>query len=420
MRRLLLSSLIVLGTGCGLWPPADSSPAKPGLPSSEAEVSGDAAPSDDLREALHAIGYVEGTVDNKIENTGVVLYDEARAWPGLNFFYSRKKTEAHLLDMQGRIVHTWSYDTKEPWQHVTLVDDGSLIILCKDDALFRIDKDSNLLWTVKERVHHDLDVFDGKVISLSRRLTERPDLHPKYPLLEDILVSFDLETGERLGVESVQEMIDDSQFEHFLPHHLSGNERIDNRYKMQEYDLLHVNHVEVFDGRLADKSPLFARGNRLLSLRNIHLIMIVDAEGEPLWGWGGSNLIFQHHPTLLDNGHILVFNNGIEYSTILEVDPLTDEVVWRWQSQRFFSEARGSVQRLPNGNTLITESDKGYVFEVTPKGDIVWRFANPDKHPRRRMRMAIWRMLRYDPAELSWLTVPPEDQRGFTGEPYRR
>ena len=61
----------------------------------------------------------------------------------------------------------------------------------------------------------------------------------------------------------------------------------------------------------------------------------------------------------------------------------------------FFSKSRGSVQRLPNGNTLITESDKGYVFEVTPKKEIVWRFANPDIEDG--IRQAIWRMTRFVP-----------------------
>jgi hypothetical protein len=39
---------------------------------------------------------------------------------------------------------------------------------------------------------------------------------------------------------------------------------------------------------------------------------------------------------------------------------------------------RGGAQRLPNGNTLITESDKGRAFEVTREGEIVWDFYNPD------------------------------------------
>ena len=37
------------------------------------------------------------------------------------------------------------------------------------------------------------------------------------------------------------------------------------------------------------------------------------------------------------------------------------------------------MQRLPNGNTLITEGSDGRVFEVTPDHEIVWEFISPYK-----------------------------------------
>src|SRR5262245_65643091 len=37
----------------------------------------------------------------------------------------------------------------------------------------------------------------------------------------------------------------------------------------------------------------------------------------------------------------------------------------------------GCAQRLPNGNTLITESSFGRFFEVTKEGEIVWEYVNP-------------------------------------------
>ena len=40
-------------------------------------------------------------------------------------------------------------------------------------------------------------------------------------------------------------------------------------------------------------------------------------------------------------------------------------------------EVPGYAQRLPNGNTLITESSFGRFFEVTKEGEIVWEYVNP-------------------------------------------
>ena len=170
-------------------------------------------------------------------------------------------------------------------------------------------------------------------------------------------------------------------------------------------DILHTNHVESFDGRLAARSHLYNQGNLLISMRNINTVAILDgAAQEILWIWGPTYLTFQHHPTLLDTGNVLVFNNGTETSQVLEVDPLLNKVVWLYEEPgEFFSLSRGSNQRLANGNTLITESNTGYVLEVTPDKEIVWKFANPDVDPRTRRRATIWRMTRFQPSELSFL-----------------
>ena len=90
----------------------------------------------------------------------------------------------------------------------------------------------------------------------------------------------------------------------------------------------------------------------------------------------------QDDATILANGHILVFDNGLQrgWSRVLEVDPLTDRIVWEYGAtdrERFYSRGRGNAQRLPNGNTLIADSDNGRAFEVTHEGDLVWEFRNP-------------------------------------------
>ena len=46
-------------------------------------------------------------------------------------------------------------------------------------------------------------------------------------------------------------------------------------------------------------------------------------------------------------------------------------------SDVFVSGEISGAQRLPNGNTLITEGVKGNLFEVTSAGEIVWRYVNP-------------------------------------------
>ena len=91
--------------------------------------------------------------------------------------------------------------------------------------------------------------------------------------------------------------------------------------------------------------------------------------------------------TVLYNGHLLVFNNEAEgpgaaerYSSVVEFDPFTQETLWSYRGSAetfLYSETCGSCQRLPNGNTLITESDSGRALEVSEDGTIVWEFVSP-------------------------------------------
>ncbi|MEE8472652.1 MAG: aryl-sulfate sulfotransferase [Dehalococcoidia bacterium] len=124
-------------------------------------------------------------------------------------------------------------------------------------------------------------------------------------------------------------------------------------------------------------------------------------------------IIGQHHPHMVPRGlpgegNILVFDNGgwagygapnpgaptgnrnalRDFSRVLEFDPVTLEVVWEYNAReagfvvpadapRFYSGFISSAQRLPNGNTLITEGAGGRILEVTPDHEIVWEYVSP-------------------------------------------
>ena len=142
-------------------------------------------------------------------------------------------------------------------------------------------------------------------------------------------------------------------------------------------------------------------------MRRMDLIAVVDLEGpRVVWSWGMGELEGQHQPTLLPNDHLLIFDNGESrgWSRVIEFDPLAQEIVWEYRtdpSTDFYSSSRGGSERLPNGNTLVTESNRGRVFEITQAGEIVWEFLNPEV--RRNARGAIYRLHRLTNEELAGL-----------------
>jgi len=150
----------------------------------------------------------------------------------------------------------------------------------------------------------------------------------------------------------------------------------------EKVDVLHTNGIVALDGRLQERIPSFREGNFLLSLRNFNTLIVVEIEREEVV-WAMSGMWQQQHcPSVLDNGNILLFDNQGDYgsSRIMEFDPVTQEIEWLYagdEENGLYSEKSGTVERLPNGNSLIAESHFGRALEVTPGGDIVWEYYNP-------------------------------------------
>jgi hypothetical protein len=119
-----------------------------------------------------------------------------------------------------------------------------------------------------------------------------------------------------------------------------------------------------------------------VSVLRLDTVAVLDLD-EPAVEWALTGLWNeQHQPTFLPDGRLMVFDNrpAEGSSRVVELDPLTQELLWSYEGgvdEPFFTSTCGSSQRLPNGNTLVTESDNGRAFEVTREGEIVWEFVSP-------------------------------------------
>ncbi len=127
-------------------------------------------------------------------------------------------------------------------------------------------------------------------------------------------------------------------------------------------------------------------GDILTTFRLTNTAAIVDRKtGGFRWKWGRDELGHPHDPTMLENGNVLLFDNGMHIprlprSRVIEVNPKTDKIEWCYDGEYymdFFSPHISGAQRLWNGNTLICDGGRGRLFEVTHDGDVVWEFFNP-------------------------------------------
>jgi hypothetical protein len=227
-----------------------------------------------------------------------------------------------------------------------------------------------------------------------------------------------------------------------------------------EGDWLHINSVSRLGiNKWYDEDPMqyshFHPENLIIDSRHASFIAIIDHEtGNIVWRVGpdysyntveGQNIgqiIGPHNAHMIPDdlpgeGNILVFDNGgaagygdvpgqpnkyRNYSRVIEFNPVTIEIVWEYsniksenadetfmhyyynvtkgQNHHFYSPYVSSAQRLPNGNTLITEGISKRVFEVNQNYDIVWEYA-PNTPLGQKLTPTYYRAYRIPPEWVS-------------------
>jgi outer membrane protein assembly factor BamB len=125
-------------------------------------------------------------------------------------------------------------------------------------------------------------------------------------------------------------------------------------------------------------------GSTLVSLRNFNTVAMLDANGGVSW-----EMLFDevdpesyyrgeydvapgakpHEPSITSDGNVLVAVKGP--NVLYEIEPASRAVVWSWSAEEDGAFKMRDVNRLPNGNSLVTSIQT--IFEITPEGEVVWR-----------------------------------------------
>ena len=209
------------------------------------------------------------------------------------------------------------------------------------------------------------------------------------------------------------------------------------------FDWMHINCMSVLGpNKWYDAGDeRFHPDNIIIDGRQTNILAIISkATGQIVWKLGPDystkearwigQIIGQHHTHMIPQGlpgagNILVFDNGgwggyglpdtitptgerairRDYSRVLEIDPTTLKIVWQFTpsdmghlmpftAHHFYSPFISSAQRLPNGNTLITEGASGRLLEVTAAHQVVWEYISPYWGQEMPLNM-IYRAYRY-------------------------
>lgn len=347
---------------------------------------------------LRALGYV-GTTEELVDDAPpVATLDPTRCAPGTTLLSIPHLSTALLVDLDGAVVHKWSGGETRAWGDVHLEPDGSLIVVGwgrrrgqGDDELHvsKLDWEGRTLWERPLPAHHDIRrADDGRLVTLTLGLRRVEAVDPAVPLRDNRVTVLDDDGRVASELSLYDALTTGADAVKLRPVRARDLER-------QGVDLLHVNAVQVTP-RLSDSIDVpeeLRPGQFLVTLRNQDLIAAVDPIARRVtWSWGRDELSGPHDAQLLANGNVLVFDNGLarNWSRVVELDPASGEIVWEFRgspASSFHTAICGAAQRLPNGNTLLTDSDSARVIEVTRDGEIVWEFRSPlaDEDGRRAL-----------------------------------
>ncbi len=350
-----------------------------------APTEGDARASEELARQL-SLPYAAGVVRATAGRFGVRAWDRERAQPGWNLYVSGHALEAVLMAMDGRILHRWRLSFAEAFpgriptgdsgffRRARLLADGRLLALVQSTGLIELDADSNVLWRYDAPLYNDIwvDPDEQRILVTAKNAVSRPDLRAGGPILEDSLVTLDA-SGREIARASL----------------LGAFERSQERDRMFPLgptpDIFHTNAIQVLGGPGAAAAGPFARGNLLVSFREISTVVTLDPQArEVLWAQRGP-WRNQHEPSLEPDGKLLLFDNrgGPDGSSrVLVVDPGTGAIVSQWNGfpgHVLRSEQAGVVHRLSNGDLLVVETERGNAWELDSQGQVVWEFASPHR-----------------------------------------
>jgi len=337
--------------------------------------------------------------------SGARVHDANSIMPGVTLLTGFWKTldwkpGVRLINSAGSVLHEWKADPEEIWptsphtDHVSgqknnslnyvhgchLFDNGDIVFNIEYMGLVRMDARGEVLWKLPYRTHHsvrrdedgDFWVCGMKWIEDTpegmARLSQYPNLYP--PVTEDYALKVS-EDGEILREISILKALCDSGYHDI--------------YARRTGDILHTNDIEPLPSAIADQYPLFSANDIAISCCLLNAVFVIDSETERV-KWISTNYIQQHDPDFIGNGDILIFDNNTDGSSdghrfggsrIITINPETNELVVQYpkrDSQRFYTQAGGKVQRLGNGNLLITECWRGRAFEVDEAGETVWEW----------------------------------------------
>jgi len=302
-----------------------------------------------------------------------------------------------ILNFEGDQIWFWEYNTSDYVLHhdLALLPNGNLLALVweykSENEAITAGRNPTLLFQNK--------VWPCKIIEIKPLANNQADIVWEWSVWDHLIQDHDA-TKENFGIVSDHPELININF--------SGGDANFNHLNsidyIEELDQIVVSSRVFNEFWIIDHSTTTAEAAS-------HVGGNSTKGGDLLYRWGNpqaynsgtsndQRLFGQHDVTWIGNtvnngGNFLVFNNN-KFSDKSSIDEilipqlsngnyellpntvnLPETSIWSYDSDLIFSSRLSGAQRLPNGNTLITNGRDGTLFEINGSGTIIWQYQNP-------------------------------------------
>ncbi len=374
-------------------------------------------------------------------DNGAVLIDMngnvVRYWKDFQGFPNKMLPGGYIMGSLGARKNDYGYQDQSD---VTQIDWDGNVVWTFNKKEYVEDSETEKYWLARQHhdyqregnpVGYYVPGMEARTDSGSTYILCHEDVYNKRisdkRLLDDCIIEVDWE-GNIVWKWNVNEHFKELDFDEMQKTVLFRNPNYHSNGGGQ-CDWMHINSMSLLGpNKWYDAGDeRFHPDNIIWDARESNITAIISKKtGKIVWQMGPDftktkelrrigQIIGQHHAHMIprglpEEGNILIFDNGgwagygapsrtskdgtktdiRDYSRIVEINPVTLELVWEFKgisfqngqippcsNVQFYSQLISSAQRLPNGNTLITEGCSARLLEVTKEKEVVWEYIAP-------------------------------------------
>ncbi|MCB0738503.1 MAG: hypothetical protein KDC92_13385 [Bacteroidetes bacterium] len=277
-----------------------------------------------------------------------------------------------------------------------LLKDYSIVFNCGGlGHLYRLDKNSELIWRSEDLVHHGFEQdANGNIWACGVDL--KNPLAKQYEYKDDAAICIDINTGKTLQNHSLTEIfkINNLLAEEIFSHAAA--------VKMFGNDPFHLNDVQP----VLKTAKHWQKGDIFLSLPVQSMLVLYRPSTKKIIWKTTEGLCSVHDVDIVNDSTISAFNNNIAFGEVsipMNQPANSDIVLYHFNSNlistpyseylktiNFFTASQGRHEILENGSLFLDESNSGMLYKMNPAGDIIWQTYIPYADNETQVMSASW------------------------------